>query len=90
LLQEFREEKHEGSVVSTQTTETLCVTDDQLWCTIREELEHIGIIAVAFDANKDFNFEWFTKVIATGALGSFNHPTAKPCEDLLHKQLKGI
>ena len=43
------------------------MNDEQLWCTIREELEDIGITAVAFDANKDFIFEWFTKAFANGA-----------------------
>jgi hypothetical protein len=65
-LQEIREGQQEAS---TQTTDILCMNNEQLWCTIQKELEYIGITAVTFNTNKDFIFEWFRKAIANGAFG---------------------
>jgi hypothetical protein len=65
--QEFREGTRQGSVVSNQTLDSLCGDEKQVWRTIRKELEDIGITVAAFDANKDFIFEWFEKALANGA-----------------------
>jgi hypothetical protein len=92
-LQEFKEGNlREGSVISTQTINTLSMNDKQLWHTIQKELEDIGIMVAAFDANKDFIFKWSTNVIPNGAFKerSFNDPpTAEPCEDSWDEQSKG-
>jgi len=92
FLQEFKEGKREGSVISIQTTDTLSMNDKQLWRTIRKELEDIGITVVAFDANKNFIFQWFVNAIANGAFEerSFDDPpTAEPCEDSSDERSKG-
>jgi hypothetical protein len=92
FLQEFREGKREGSVISTQTTDTLCMNDKQIWRTIRKELKGIGITVAAFDANKDFIFEWFTTAIANGAFEerSFDDSSIpKTCDDSLEEGLNG-
>lgn len=68
FLQEFRDGKHEGSIVSTQTVDSLTTDDKQAWRAIRKELEEIGISIAAFDANKDFIVNWFKTAIDTGAL----------------------
>ena len=81
-LQEVTEGKREGSLISAQTADTLSVNDQQLWCTIRKELEDIGITVAAFDANKDFIFEWFKNMIAKGAFEE-----RKPYEDSLDERL---
>ncbi|MCJ1462090.1 hypothetical protein MMC07_000690 [Pseudocyphellaria aurata] len=65
--QEYQEGKHEGSIVSTQTVETLSADEQQTWRAIRKELEDIGISVEAFDANKDFILNWFKTAISTGA-----------------------
>jgi hypothetical protein len=91
-LREFREGKREGSVISNQTTDSLRVDEEQIWHTIRKELEDIGITIAAFDANKDFIFDWFTKAVESGAFEeeSFDHPPPpSPKEDSLGKPLKG-
>jgi hypothetical protein len=44
--------------MSTQTIDTLCKDEKEVWRTIRKELEEIGITVTAFDANKDLIFEW--------------------------------
>jgi hypothetical protein len=67
FLQEFRDGKPEGSVISTQTADSLCTNDKQVWRTIRKELEDIGITIAAFNANKAFIFEWFMDAISSGA-----------------------
>jgi hypothetical protein len=66
-LQEFREGKRQGSVISNQTPESISADEKELWNTIQKELEDIGITAAAFFANKDFIFEWFANALASGA-----------------------
>ena len=66
-MREYKERRREGSVISTQTIESLSEDEKQAWRTIRKELEGIGITVAAFDANKAFIINWFTEAIATGA-----------------------
>ena len=54
-------------MISTQTMDTLSTNDKEVWRTIRQELEDIGITVVAFDANKEFIFEWILNAIEHGA-----------------------
>jgi hypothetical protein len=65
--QEFRKGRRQDSVMSDQTVDSLCEDEKPVWRTIRKELEDIGITVAAFDANKDFIFEWFSKAVASGA-----------------------
>lgn len=67
LLQELQDGKHESSVISTQTVESLSADERQAWRTIRKELEDIGISVAAFDANKAFIINWFQRAINKGA-----------------------
>ena len=67
FLQEFRDGQHEGSLVSTQTIDSLSTNGRQAWRAIRKELEDIGISIEAFDANKDFIVDWLKTTIRTGA-----------------------
>jgi hypothetical protein len=67
FLQEFRDGKRQGSVISTQTADTLSMDEKEVWRTIRKELEDIGITVTAFDANKHFIFDWFAKALESGA-----------------------
>lgn len=67
-MQEFRDGKHEGSIVSSQTVDSLSTDERQTWRDIRKELEEIGISVAAFDANLDFIVNWFKTAISTGAL----------------------
>ena len=67
LVQEFQGGKHEGSVLTVATVESLTLDDKQLWRTIRKELENIGISVAAFDNNKDFILSWFQTAIEEGA-----------------------
>ena len=50
-----------------QTVDDLDPDDEETWKTIRKDLEDIGISVTAFDANKDFIFEWISNAVATGA-----------------------
>ena len=67
------------------------MNDKQLWHAIRKELEDIGITVAAFDANKEFIFEWFTDAIANGAFEerTFDDPSIISCEDSSDEQSKG-
>jgi hypothetical protein len=67
FLQEFRDGKRQGSVMSNQTLDSLSIDEKQIWRTIRKELEDIGITVTAFKTNKAFIFEWFTNAVANGA-----------------------
>ena len=67
LISDFQQGKRAPSVVSLQTVDSLDPDDKEVWRTIRKELEDIGISVAAFDANKDFIFEWFSNAVDTGA-----------------------
>ena len=67
LISDFQQGKRASSVVSLQTVDSLDPDDKEAWRTIRKELEDIGISVAAFDANKDFIFEWFSNAVDTGA-----------------------
>ena len=82
LLQEFRDGKREGSVISTQTVDSLSPDEKQAWRAIRKELEEIGISVAAFDANKEFILNWLKTAIVTRA---FEEETAE--EDELSRLL---
>jgi hypothetical protein len=91
-LREIREGKREGSVISAQTTDSLCTNDKQVWHTIRKELEDIGITDSAFDANKDFISEWFLNTIRSGAFEERSwgdSQTAEPWEIASDGELRG-
>ncbi|MCJ1272192.1 hypothetical protein MMC22_012100 [Lobaria immixta] len=67
FLQEFRDGKREGSIISTQTVDSLSMDERQAWRAIRKELEDIGVSIAAFEANKDFIVNWLKTAIVTGA-----------------------
>ncbi|KAE8447621.1 hypothetical protein EG329_010592 [Mollisiaceae sp. DMI_Dod_QoI] len=67
FIQEFRDGKREGSIISVASIESLTLDDKQMWRAIRKELENIGISVAAFDANKGFILQWFQEAVETGA-----------------------
>lgn len=67
FLQEFRDGKHEGSIVSTQTIDSLSTDDRKAWRVIRKDLEDSGISIAAYDANRGFIMNWFKTAVSTGA-----------------------
>lgn len=67
LLQESRRGKHEGSISSTQTIDSLSTNDRKAWRAIRKELQDMGISITAFEANQDFIMNWFKAAISAGA-----------------------
>jgi hypothetical protein len=67
LIQFLRYGKHEGSIVMTQTVESLSIDEKQIWRNIRRELGDIGITVAAFEANREFIMNWFKSNVATGA-----------------------
>lgn len=72
FIEEFQQGKKEGSVVSLQTVDSLSADDRAVWRTIRKELEDIGISVAAFDANRNFIFDWFVAAVETGAFEEQN------------------
>lgn len=67
FIEEFRQGKREGSIVSLQTVDSLSADDRAVWRTIRKELEEVGISVAAFDANRNFIFDWFARAVEMGA-----------------------
>ncbi|KAK0107245.1 hypothetical protein ONS95_003946 [Cadophora gregata] len=67
LAREFQDGKHEGSVITVATVESLAPNEKETWRAIRKELENIGISVMAFDANKSFIMDWFQTAIQSGA-----------------------
>lgn len=72
LIQEFQDGKHEGSVLSFATVESLAPGEKEIWRAIRKELNDIGISVSAFDANKVFIMAWFLDAIQSGAFEEQN------------------
>jgi hypothetical protein len=93
FLQEFQDGKHEGSVVTTQTVESLSMDEKQTWRIIRKELEDIGITVAVFDANKDFIMKWFKEAITSGAFEEQlpeDSPSGQACEDDVGRLREGL
>lgn len=67
LIQEFKDGKREGSIMTVATIESISTDDKKTWRAIRKELEDIGISVAAFDANKAFIMVWFQAAIANGS-----------------------
>ena len=67
FIKEYRQGRREASIISLQTVDSLSADDKALWRTIRKELEEIGITVAAFDANRNFIFDWFIRAAETGA-----------------------
>ena len=66
FIEEYRQGRREASIISLQTVDSLSRDDKALWRTIRKELEEIGITVAAFDANRNFIFDWFIRAAETG------------------------
>lgn len=67
FVEEFQDGKHEGSVITVTTVDSLAADERETWRLIRKELETIGISVVAFDANRPFIMDWFQTAIQSGA-----------------------
>src|SRR5438034_1672429 len=92
FIREFGEGKREGSVISTQTVQSLSIDEREVWRNIRKELEEIGITVAAFEANKAFILRWFREARANGAFGDqmFNNASITvSCEPPLVEQSPG-
>ena len=57
----------ESSIISVQTVDSLSANDKAGWWTIHKKLEDVGVVIVAFEAIRDFIFEWFVQTVETGA-----------------------
>ena len=66
-MRDFQAGRHESSVISSQSLESISREDREIWRTIRKELADIGISIAAFDANKMFIMDWFKTAIDNGA-----------------------
>lgn len=95
ILQEIRDGKHEASIGSSQTVDSLSTEKRQTWRAIGKELEDIGISLTPFDANKDFIMNWFKIAKSTGAFkevaaeedGSSKEDLSQSLEDPEHDTL---
>ena len=67
FINDIQQGNRAPSVISLQTADELNPDDEETWRTIRKELEDIGISVAAFDANKDFIFQWISDALNTGA-----------------------
>ena len=84
LMEEIRDGKREGSVLTTCTVESISAEEKQVWREIRRELEDVGLTVTAFEANKDFILSWFKDGLARGMF----EENVGPDLDLPFDQLK--
>lgn len=72
MLQKFMDEvqsgKREGSVVSTNTVESLTMDEKQAWRALRKELEDVGITPNLFTQYRDFIIKTLQDAISAGLL----------------------
>ena len=68
--------------MTTETLDSLSTNGRGAWTEIRRNLKAIGITVAAFDANKDFIFDWFARALASGAFEERNpdSPLGQPAE----------
>ena len=66
-MTEVQEGKREGSVVASQTPESISQDEQLIWKDIQAELEDVGISVPAFEANRAFILEWFKDALRQGA-----------------------
>jgi hypothetical protein len=66
-LKECQEGRHETSILTTQSEDSISPDDKTTWRKIRKELEDIGITLAAFNANQVFIMEWFRTALETGS-----------------------
>ena len=66
-MQEVREGTKRGSVISGQSVDSLSTNERAVWRTIRKELEDIGLTISAFEANREFIFDWVLQAVESGA-----------------------
>ena len=76
FLRELRQGKREPSIVSLSTVDSLSADDKAVWRTIRKELEEIGVSIAAFDANRNFIFDWFVRAVEAG---NFEEQNVRKC-----------
>lgn len=68
LLAEVRAGKRDGSVISTQTCDTITGNDRETWEALRRELEDIGISPGIIIEKREFIIAWVREAVATGKL----------------------
>ena len=66
-MQQVREGKKRGSIISDQSVDSLSTNERLVWRTIRKELEDIGLTISAFEANREFIFDWFLQAVESGS-----------------------
>ena len=86
FIEEFHQGKREASIVSLQTADSLSADDKAVWRTIRKELEEIGISVAAFDANREFIFDWFIRAVETGVFEEENEENSDEESNLSHER----
>ena len=73
LLAEIRSGAREGSIISTESIESLSSEDTDGWNQLRKDLEDVGITASLFLQHRTFIVHWFQFALRKGA---FNETTA--------------
>jgi len=66
-LKECQEGRHETSILTTQSEDSISPDDKTIWRKIRKELEDIGITLAAFNANQEFIMQWFRTALEAGS-----------------------
>ena len=67
LVEEYQKGKHEASLLSNETIDSLSANDRVTWREIRKKLDEIGISVTAFDANREFILGWLVQAADSGA-----------------------
>lgn len=68
LIAELRAGKREGSVVTTDSINSLSTEDKETWRQLRRELEDIGIAVAVIKQHQHFIVSWLENAVRTGAI----------------------
>jgi hypothetical protein len=69
FLDELRDGKRDGSVVSTQTMDSLSLDEKEAWRQLRKELESIGITPALFTQHQELIINTLRRAVIEDGLG---------------------
>jgi hypothetical protein len=88
-MEEIREGKHEGSIISAKNRPELDVDDQEAWTQLRRELEDVGLSPAVLHENMGFIKNWFKEAFAQSWLEEVRPSAGEKSEAVLHAAKAG-
>jgi ankyrin repeat protein len=88
-MEEIREGKREGSIISTKNGHELDVDDQEAWIQLRRELEDVGLSPTVLRENMEFIKNWFKEAFTQNLLEEVRPSTDEKNEAFLRAAKAG-